>query len=64
MDEHKFIRDAHSGAVVNTDLAGLQQYKLRKQQTMRVEELRNEVNTLRDDMAEIKSLLQALVKTA
>jgi hypothetical protein len=64
MDDNKFVRDSYSGAVVNTDLEGLRQYKLRKQQTMRVEELRNEVNTLRDDMSEIKSLLQALVKTA
>lgn len=63
MSQNKYIRDENSGAVVSTDVEGLIQYKARRRQTMRVEELRQEVITLRDDMTEIKTLLQSIVKT-
>lgn len=58
-----YVRDqVNPKAVLNTDVEGLKQYKLKKAQTMRVEELRKEVISLRDDMTEIKDLLQALVR--
>lgn len=58
-----YVRDqVNPKAVLNTDVEGLRQYKLKKAQTMRVEELQKEVISLRDDMTEIKGLLQALVR--
>lgn len=63
MGNNTYTRDPNSNAIVSSDIVGLQQYKMRKQQTMRVEELKQEVNSLKNDMTEIKDLLQALVKT-
>lgn len=63
MSNNTYTRDPNSNAIVSSDVVGLQQYKMRKQQTMRVEELKQEVNSLKDDMTEIKNLLQTLVKT-
>jgi hypothetical protein len=58
-----YVRDqVNPKAVLNTDVEGFKQYKLKKAQTMRVEELQKEVISLRDDMTEIKDLLQALVR--
>lgn len=43
------------GSVVNTDKRGLDAYKKRKQRE-------NEINTLKEEMTEIKSLLKQLLE--
>ena len=61
MSEHKFIRDNVSKAVLNTDVSALEQYKLSREQRMNeqimLKQCINDVNTLKDDMTEIKNLL-------
>jgi len=64
MSEHKFIRDNVSKAVLNTDVSALEQYKFSREQRMNEQNLLrqciNDVNTLKDDMKEIKNLLLKL----
>jgi len=61
MSEHKFIRDNNSKAVLNTDISALEQYKIVREQKMKEQStLQNcvaDINTLKDDMQEIKNLL-------
>ena len=64
MSEHKFIRDNVSKAVLNTDVSALEQYKFSREQRMNEQNLLrqcvSDVNTLKDDMKEIKNLLLKL----
>ena len=64
MSEHKFVRDNLSKAVLNTDINALEQYKLiRNQRLQEQSTLQNcvtDINSLKDDMQEIKNLLLKL----
>ena len=61
MSEHKFVRDNNSKAVLNTDTSALEQYKIAREQKKKEQStLQNcvaDINTLKDDMQEIKNLL-------
>jgi hypothetical protein len=61
MSEHKFIRDNVSNAILNTNTNALEQYKISKNQRVQEKEvLQNcvvDINTLKNDMQEIKNLL-------
>jgi hypothetical protein len=61
MNEHKFIRDDMSNAILNTNVNALEQYKIsRKQRVQEKEVLQNcvaDINILKNDMQEIKNLL-------
>ena len=61
MNEHKFVRDNNSKAILNTDVSALDQYKISRDKKMK-EELAlqncvNDINILKTDMQEIKNLL-------
>jgi hypothetical protein len=64
MSEHKFVRDNLSKAVLNTDISALEQYKIARDQKIKEQDiLQNcvtDINTLKDDMQEIKNLLLKL----
>ena len=64
MSEHKFVRDNLSKAVLNTDISALEQYKIVRDQKIKEQDiLQNcvaDINTLKDDMQEIKNLLLKL----
>ena len=61
MSEHKFIRDTLSKAVLNTDTNGLESYKIARDKRLQEQStLQNcviDINSLKDDMKEIKNLL-------
>ena len=61
MSEHKFIRDNVSNALLNTNTNALEKYKIsRNQRVQEKEVLQNcvdDINSLKDDMQEIKNLL-------
>ena len=61
MSEHKFIRDNVSNAILNTNTNALEKYKIsRNQRVQEKEVLQNcvdDINSLKDDMQEIKNLL-------
>jgi hypothetical protein len=55
--EPSLFRDKNSGAIINTDSSGYNQYKKMKQ---RRQTEREELDILRKDIDEIKSLLREL----
>jgi hypothetical protein len=61
MSEHKFVRDTLSKAVLNTDINSLEQYKMARDKRVQEQDtLQNcvtDINTLKDDIQEIKNLL-------
>ena len=58
-------RDPSSGALLSTDNAGLAAYKARrekrKQKDSQLSEMSNDINSLKQDFQEIKSILMQLV---
>jgi hypothetical protein len=62
MSEHKFIRDATSNAIINTDIDGLRRYKARKAESRKILDLKDEVDSIKNEMSEIKNLLIKLVE--
>ena len=61
MNEHKFVRDNNSNAILNTNINALEQYRnSRNKRVQEKEVLQNcvdDINSLKDDMQEIKNLL-------
>ena len=57
-DDESFARDPQTGAILNVDNAGLMAYKNRRQMSTQVDE----INKLKEEMQEIKSLLTKIVK--
>ena len=61
MNEHKFVRDTLSKAVLNTDINALEQYKFardkRLQEQTILQNCVDDINSLKDDIQEIKNLL-------
>lgn len=50
------------GALINKDNQALAAYKKRKHKEKRIEEMQSDIQSLKDDLQEIKSLLKGLVK--
>lgn len=50
-----YIKDQDNGAVLNTNTAKLKEYKLRKKQSRKIEDLQSEV-------AELRSLLRVVLE--
>jgi hypothetical protein len=53
-----FVKDTETGAIINTDVIELQAYKRKKQAAVA---LRSEIDTLKDDVKEIKMMLSQLL---
>ena len=69
-EDISFVRDLHSKALINTDRVALENHRrkrqLETQQAQRLHEMEIKVKELvnvKDEMLEIKSLLQQLVNT-
>ena len=69
-ENNSFVRDLHSKALINTDRVALENIRIKRQleiqQTQRLQEMEikvEELNNVRSEMLEIKSLLQKLVNT-
>ena len=54
-DNPDYIKDDDTGAVLNTNVAKLKEYKLRKRQNRKIEDLQSEV-------AELKALLRVVLE--
>ena len=61
MNEHKFVRDNNSKAILNTDVSALDQYKISRDKKIKEEvtlqNCVNDISMLKTDMQEIKNLL-------
>ena len=69
-EDISFVRDLHSKALINTDRVALENHRKRKQ--MEIQQARKwqqmetkveELNNMRNEMLEIKGLLQELLNT-
>ena len=67
-EDNRFVRDLHSKALLNTDRVALENHRRRRaieaQQQTEWQEMKNkveELNNVRIEMLEIKSLLQELL---
>lgn len=56
-----FVRDTKTMALINTDLSGLEEYKMKSalinNQKAEINKVKNEINEIRDDVRIIKELL-------
>jgi hypothetical protein len=59
-------RDAHSKALLNTDLSGLMKYKMQREKHIRgiqeMNKVKSDIVSLKDDLKEIKELLLMVSK--
>ena len=59
-----FLRDTKTMALINTDVSGLEDYKMKSRlltnQKTEINNIRNEINEVRDDVRIIKELLLQL----
>jgi len=62
IENDKFIRDDLSKAVINTDIKGISQYKTRKAHLNEMRDMKNDVDSLKDEIIEIKNLLMLLAE--
>jgi len=56
-------RDPSNQAILSTDLSALQAYKIKRQKTAQIDAALDDINKLKEDMAEIKSLITKLIST-
>jgi hypothetical protein len=56
-----FIRDKHSKALINTDVTTINARRLEKRQVQKMSELQDEINEVKNDLLEIKQLLQSII---
>jgi hypothetical protein len=60
-EEKDYARDLSSKALINTNVRALEEYKMRKEQSKKLSSFECEIQSLKDDMSEIKSLLTQLI---
>ena len=58
-DNEELVRDVNTQAVLNSNMSSLEKYKARRNKER---EMNDDVQTLKNDMKEIKELLQQLIK--
>jgi hypothetical protein len=61
-DHPDLVRDRNSNAILNTDAEALNKYREERERLLKVKNAVNEVETLRNDVNEIKEMLQLLLK--
>jgi len=59
MSDTAFRRQA--AALISTDFGGLHAYKTRRDRMKKLEELEDDINNIKQDMTEIKTLLQKIL---
>ena len=57
-----FKRDVSTNALINTDVTGYENYKLKRDSILKQRNLEDKVNNLQNEMTEIKDLLKLLIQ--
>lgn len=64
-DKNNLARDSHSNGIINTDYENYKKYvdsyKRKVEESMRIKNLEGELNVIKNDLNEIKSLLGNLI---
>ena len=63
-NENTFVKSTHIKALINRDVAGLKEYKNRKEASTKMMYISDEINNMKSEITEIKSLLQQLVNNS
>lgn len=61
MDISQIKRDSNSSAVINTDSKALAAYKARRESAKKLKELETDINTVKQELKEIKNMLQQII---
>ena len=61
VEDAKFARDKKSRAVINTDSTAYSAYKTARGDHLKIVHLNNQVNSLKNEISDIKSLLIELI---
>ena len=62
IEGHKnLFRDAHSKAIINHDAELVKILNYKREQKQRINNMEDDINTLKEDLQEIKSLLRVIV---
>jgi hypothetical protein len=61
-EEKHLVRDTNSRAVINTDRTAYNMYKVKREQDKKASDLVKDVNNLKEDMHEIKQMLQSIIR--
>lgn len=63
-NENNFVKSTENKALINRDVAGLKEYKNKKEATTKIMHISDEINNMKSEITEIKSLLQQLVNNS
>lgn len=65
-DELNLYRDSKTNAIINTDMQAYNNYinakNMKEKEAKKIENLENEITSIKDDLSEIKDLLRNLSK--
>jgi hypothetical protein len=56
-DAPDFVKDAETNALLNTNLDALAQHRQKRKQTMRIQNMEDEINMLKEELLKIKTHL-------
>tara|TARA_B110000037_G_C16819894_1_gene383224 strand:- start:246 stop:452 length:207 start_codon:yes stop_codon:yes gene_type:complete len=66
LQAEKIIRDPSTGAILSTDVAGLRAFKkkreIQRMQATTIVEMSDDINSLKDELSEIKLLLKSIIQ--
>ena len=63
-NENSFVKSTKNNSLINQDFAVLKEYKNKKETVNKMIQLSDEINNMKSDISEIKSLLTQLVNQA
>ena len=65
-DEFNLFRDSSTNAIVNTDMQSYNNYltskKIKEEESKKIQNIENEITSIKGDLSEIKDLLRNLSK--
>ena len=61
-NENRFVKNLQNNSLINGDISSMKEYKNKKESINRINNISEEINTLKSEMSEIKNLLHQLVK--
>lgn len=60
--QDKYTRDPSTGALLCVDHAGLRAYRAQKKKSHQITEMSDDINSLKNELSEIKSLLETIIQ--
>ena len=61
MTNDGYVRDPKSLAIINTDQQAYREYIFKRNEAVKITELNKEVSVLKNELSEIKQMLQILI---